>query len=279
MTHLSKYRALALSLDKSVFRDGDTIDPALVKVVRGINARIPVILVTEQHHTEIAPLYDMLGLSSPLVCCYGAYAYHPATNGFSRESAMDRQAALTLIDQSRELELASTLYINHALTSTESANLELAVTKSTLASRTSTQEQYAVVSAKSSDDARLLLPAKSAVAKLRLTGESDALQTLVSDPWVKRTFAVEPISATEYDVVRFGCSKGLGLAYYLSAQNIGLSETVAVGELPCDVSMLKAAGLAVVTHDAGWEVKKHADHLATLDGADSGLAMLLASLF
>lgn len=72
-------------------------------------------------------------------------------------------------------------------------------------------------------------------------------------------------------------SKGKALEALASHLGVAMSEVIAVGDGPNDISLLAAAGLAVAMANAPEEVKAVADYV-TLDVEHSGLAVAIAEL-
>ncbi len=79
------------------------------------------------------------------------------------------------------------------------------------------------------------------------------------------------------NIIAPAVSKGKALEALASHLEIAMSEVIAVGDGPNDISLLAAAGLAVAMGNAPEEVRAVADYV-TLDVEHSGLAVAIAEL-
>lgn len=91
---------------------------------------------------------------------------------------------------------------------------------------------------------------------------SDRLQTVFSNPFYLEVFSKE-------------AGKGNGLRYLCEYLNIPLENSFAAGDAQNDLSMLKAAGNAVVMCNADENVKKEADIITRRSNNESGLADII----
>jgi len=91
------------------------------------------------------------------------------------------------------------------------------------------------------------------------TQYSDRLQTVFSNPFYLEVFSKE-------------AGKGNGLRNLCKHLNIPLESSFAAGDAQNDLSMLQAAGKAVVMCNADEELKKEADIITRRSNNDSGLA-------
>ena len=90
------------------------------------------------------------------------------------------------------------------------------------------------------------------------------------------TFALAETTALESSSK--GVSKGLGLIELCKFLNVDISETVAVGDAPNDIEILKTAGIAAVMGNADDEIKKLADFV-TDDNDNDGIVKVIAKYF
>lgn len=89
-----------------------------------------------------------------------------------------------------------------------------------------------------------------------------------------------PQSEHSGDIIMPGCNKAAGMRIILSFLHLEDFYTIAIGDSPNDIEMLKAADLGIAMGHAPEELKKHADMITGTfeeDGACMALKKLLSS--
>ncbi|WP_117232943.1 Cof-type HAD-IIB family hydrolase [Vibrio maerlii] len=268
------HKLLALDLDGTVLNSAHTISPVLVKTIQEIAEQSHVVIVTGRHHVAAKPYYDMLGLTTPIICCNGTYVFDYASGSVVSESSISKQNAAEFISISEAHDLKMVMYVRDAML--YSRKRPIAYMEALLEwSQTFPVEKRPNI--QKVDDFHHEAQKTEFVWKFVVEGGD--IDTFANLPFVKQNFNGERSWVDRVDFSAAGNTKGNALSTYVQSLGISLEECIAVGDNHNDISMLSAAGLGIAMQNADETVKNNANLVTEKSNDDeTSLANLLREL-
>lgn len=269
------YELLALDLDGTVLKSDRTISPILTAKVRSLSERIPVMIVTGRHHTAARPYYQQLGLTTPIICCNGAYIYDYQNEQVLQHNALSKEVAKQFIALAEEHDVTAVMYVTNAMLHSVHRPSSYVEALSEWANSFPGDNRPQIHKV---DDFYQEIEHHSHVWKFVLEGKD--VDRFAELPFVQQHFSGEYSWTNRIDFAGIGNSKGAALSKYLEKKGISAEQVVAVGDHHNDVSMLKWAGMGVAMLNADKCIQQQANLVtAATHDDDRALADILDQLF
>ena len=252
---------VALDLDGTLLTSGKTITDRTKRVIHAlINQQVKVLLATARPPRSVATTYKALKLKTCVICYNGALIYDPPTRKILAHFPIHLPLARSVINFTRELNceiLISVEVLDHWYTDR-------------------------VNPAYQTETAKMFKPDKLApidtwlncdVTKILLQGPDECLMQIREKIFVDHPgqLAMAQSENNLLQIMAGSVSKGNALRLVCEHYGIPLQKTIAVGDAPNDIDMLRNAGIGIAMADAPDRVKQAANYI-TMKNDEDGLA-------
>lgn len=260
-----KYKLIAIDLDGTVIdREGKVIPGAREAVQKAIAAGIKVTLATGRMYRPSNNFARELGLSDPLICYQGALIREMNDKTTLWHKPLPVPLAREVTEQVRRIGAHQYLYINDELFVENTHDKD-----AWYAERNGVQLNVV-------DD--LLLVLKKEPTEIAVRGDPGLIDRLIAhmNDYFGKSLIVTKVHSMFCEIVHPESGKGNALKHLSALMGIEQSETVAIGDGPNDITMLKWAGLGIVIGPAPEEVLAAADWVVDCSG--DGFAQAIEEL-
>ena len=262
-----KYRLIAIDLDGTVVNQEGTIIPSAKKAVqRAIDSGMKVTLATGRMYKPSNRFAQELRLSVPLICYQGALIREPFNGHVVWHKPLSVLTARKVIETARQMGTHQYVYLDDEM------YVEEIVEKDQWYAQRNGVELNLV------EDFLTFL--KRQPTEIACRGKPAEIDRLIA--YLNVSFGsgllVTKVSSSFCEIGHPTSGKGNALKYLAKLLGIEQSQTVAVGDGPNDISMLKWAGLGIVIGNAPEEVTTAADWVVgteTMDGFAQAMEKLL----
>ncbi len=257
-------RLLAIDLDGTLLRTDKFVTRVNADAIAAAaDAGVKVVLATARPPRATMPFYTGLGLDTLMINYNGALIHDPAKTRRLYHLPMDADLARQIIDTARRaykdcvvsVEVLDRWYTDHY---DETLPIETG--------RVFTPDFVGPL------DAFLTRP----VTKLMLLAQPERLRKVIEAVQRKHGDSVD-LSQSETHmllVMNRGASKGKALAMVAECYGIDRSATMAIGDAPNDVSMLRWAQLGAAMAN-GWQAALDAANVVVASNDDNGVAQAI----
>lgn len=245
-------RLLALDLDGTILADLHTILPRTQVAIRAATERgVYVTIATGREYDITHKFVQMLGLTTPTICCQGGLIYNAHTGETINCEGLSVPLAHQLIDLARARGLALHLYLGEAKSYTEAA---------TPLSR----DIFARVGATITEVDDLKRRVTTPPVKGLIVHPADEAAALVSElqALLNGHLSVLRSHTSLIEITSSQVSKGYALAILANYYGIAQTEVMAIGDQDNDIEMIVWAGLGVAMGNASAGAKAVADVIA-----------------
>jgi Cof subfamily protein (haloacid dehalogenase superfamily) len=261
------YRLIATDLDGTLLTPEETVSPrTLAAVAAATAAGAAHLVVTGRSVTWARPVLDRIGYTGLAVCCEGAQLYDAGAHRLLTSMTLDRRLAALALEK---------------LTA-EVGPLTLAVSQDGLDGAVLAQPDYLMLGTElpvprvEGIDELLAAPiAKLYIQHPELTDDqlAEAAERVIGS-----LVTVVVAGPRIVELLPLGLTKATGLA--VAARRLGLkaADTIAFGDMPNDLPMLRWAGRGVAMANAHPELLAVADEV-TASNAEDGVALVLERLY
>ncbi|MBO4920198.1 MAG: HAD family phosphatase [Erysipelotrichaceae bacterium] len=270
------YRILACDLDGTLFRDDKTISEQTIKQLKRISDMGVIILPsTGRTHKELPTLLKDLPFLRYALCCNGGSVYDYLENRYIYEETIPYDTALEVLDFVKTLPVYETVvvngerivkgdrnheicdYIRHVAVKGILFNMEGAAdVKEAFALRHQDAQKFLLYPAEGADKEKAMNDLRSAFPQLEVSSSGPMF----------------------IEVNIKGVDKGKALKDFCRLLQIPIEECIAFGDAENDISMLKAAGKAIVMENGTSETKKYADIICPSNN-DDGIRKMIEVLW
>ncbi len=262
-----KYRLIAIDLDGTVVnREGTIIQSAKKAVQHAVDSGIKVTLATGRMYQPSNRFAQELGLSVPLICYQGALIREPFNGNVIWHKPLSVPIARKVIETARQMGTHQYVYVDDEM------YVEEIIEKDEWYAQRNGVELNLV------EDFLTFLKRQPTLIAAR--GEPVEIDRLIAH--LNASFGsgllVTKVHSSFCEIGHPTSGKGNALKYLAKLLGIEQSQTVAVGDGPNDISMLKWAGLGIVIGNAPEEVTTAADWVVgteTRDGFAQAMEKLL----
>ncbi|VAX76240.1 Pyridoxal phosphate phosphatase YbhA [Serratia symbiotica] len=265
------YRVIALDLDGTLLDNQKRILPqSLSALAEARSAGVKVLVVTGRHHIAIHPFYQALQITTPAICCNGAYLYDFNQKKVLEADPLPQDQALLVLQRLDKSNINVLMYVDDAiLYQVRSSNVIRSLAWSETLPKSQRPTLYQVQS--------LIKTASEphSIWKLALShSDIPALRDFSESIRKELGLACEWSWYDQVDVSKRGNSKGTRLQQWVSNQGLTMDQVVAFGDNYNDLSMLEAVGLGVAMGNADDLIKERAD-LTIADHMHPGIAEVI----
>ncbi|MBQ9661959.1 MAG: HAD family phosphatase [Oscillospiraceae bacterium] len=269
------YRVVATDLDGTLLRADKTISEETIAELERITAKgVFFIPSTGRTHRELPDVLKNLPFLRYALCCNGGAVYDFREERYIYEEVIPYDLSLALLEHTKGLPVYESVVINgeRICKGDDEGNIceyiQNRAVKGILFNFTGAYDVKAAFAEKRMGAQKFLL---------YLDDRADK-ETVIND--LREHFpqlAVSSSGPIYIEVNVKGVDKGKALANFCRMQNIPIEESIAFGDAENDVTMLDAAGLAVVMENGTEETKKHADMICPSNDND-GVRIALQKL-
>ncbi|SER47031.1 Cof-type HAD-IIB family hydrolase [Salipaludibacillus aurantiacus] len=279
---------IATDMDGTLLNDGRSVSKENVQAIREAQAAgITVAVATGRDYTEaVLPLKEA-GLRLPLICVNGAdlrmedgNIIHQKTLGYDQFELMNNilteediyfeiytsKGAYTN-NEKKGLDLVVDLLLTTGEFSSYSQAMELAEKRFEEGAVNRTKDYREVINQPETSLFKLLAFSKDTEKRER------AKKRLMSGMDV----SVSASAKDNLEITHLDATKGKGIEIMSDYFNVGLDETMVIGDNFNDVPMMKTAGYAVAMGNAESEIKSICDHV-TKNNTEHGVAHAVRSI-
>ena len=261
-----KYRLVAIDLDGTVVnRDGAIVPGARDAVQRLLARGVGVTLATGRMYQPSNRFAGELNISAPLICYQGALIREPGNGDVLWHKPLPLPLARTIVAEARKTGAHLYVYVDGSMYVEEAREADL------------TYARHNGVELNLVDDlTRLPDIPPTEIAARGTPAEIDSLIACLRGCYGSEVI-VNKIHASFCEIADAASGKGNALKYLAGRLGIPQSQTVAIGDSPNDVSMLRWAGLGIVVGDASDEVRAAADWVID-HGVEDSFSQAVAQL-
>lgn len=269
------YRVVATDLDGTLLRSDKTISAATVAELQRICEKgVWFLPSTGRTHRELPDALRGLPFLRYAICCNGGAVYDYAEGRYIYEENIPRVLALEVLTYARELPVYESVVFNGERfcrgdeDGTICAYIRNSAVRDILVNFTGVPDVRAAFAATGMGAQKFLFYLDEGADREAVMGD------------LRERFPQLEISSSGpifLEVNAKGVDKGKALSNFCRMQGIPTAEAIAFGDAENDLSMLDAAGLAVVMENGTEEAKRHADRLCPSNDED-GVRLALREL-
>ncbi|MBQ6478485.1 MAG: HAD family hydrolase [Erysipelotrichaceae bacterium] len=270
------YKVLACDLDGTLFRDDKTISKETAAELKRISDKGVIVLPsTGRTHLELPSLLEDLTFLRYALCCNGGAVYDYQESRYIYEDTIPYELAVRALEYVKKLPVYESVvvdgkrigkgdengevceYIRQFAVKGILSNIDGAYdVKEAYVNRHMDAQKLLLYPAEDADKEEVMKDLQSAFPELEVTSSGPKL----------------------IEVNVKGVDKGKALRNFCAMLDIPIEESIAFGDAENDISMLEAAGMAVVMENGTPETKKHADRICPSNN-DDGIRKTIAELW
>lgn len=270
------YRVLACDLDGTLLRDDKTISAETEAELKRISDKGVIFLPsTGRTHRELPEALKGLPFLRYALCCNGGAVYDYAENRYIYEDAIPHDLALEVLEYVKQIPVFETVVVNGERIVRGDENDEVCeyirkvAVKGILFNFKGAHDVKEAFAQKHQDAQKFML----------YLGEGADKAEVMND--LSERFPQLMISASgpvHIEVNIRGVDKGKALENFCKMMDIPIEESVAFGDAENDISMLEAAGKAIVMGNGTQAAKQHADIICDSNN-DDGVRKMIEELW
>jgi Cof subfamily protein (haloacid dehalogenase superfamily) len=259
-----RFRLVAIDLDGTLVDGENNISKADERAVRDVRAQgIEVVLVSGRPEVAVQPIFSKLGLALPLISSGGAHVVDRAHDRLIAEFLPPTPDVRAVVELARADGLTLIFQTSDELFCEGSSELRRVL------------EAAVRLPIEQVDDGLMACPTP---IKVTASGSRDALDRLEAEIKRRGLALATVLSGPEYlEITAQGVSKGEALKRLAAYLDIPIRDIAVIGDGHNDLSMFRAAGLAIAMGNAAPEVQAAADVVAPSIRQD-GVAWALGQL-
>lgn len=252
-----KYRLIAIDLDGTIINKEGEIFPYAKKAIRrAIEMGMKVAIATGRMYRPSNRFAQELGISAPIICYQGALIREPHGGSVLWHKPLSIDTAREVIDKIRQIGVQQYVYVDDEIFVEEITEIAL---------------WYA-----QRNDVRLKLVGDLVTSlekqptAIAARGEQEKIDHLTDDlrGFFRSRLLVTKSYPTFCEIGHPSSGKGIALKHLAKLLGVERNQTVAIGDGPNDISMLKWAGLGIVIGTAPQEVIAAADWVIETETGD-----------
>ena len=270
------YRVLACDLDGTLLKDDKSISEETIKALERISDEGVIFLPsTGRTHRELPPALKDLPFIHYALCCNGGSVFNYLEDRYIYEDVIPYDLALEVLEYVKNLPVYETVVVNGSRIVKGDENNEICeyikkvAVKGIVFNFTGAYDVKKAFEEKHMDAQKFLL----------YLAEGADREEVIQD--LSARFPKLEVSSSGplfIEVNIKGVDKGKALVRFCELMNIPIEESIAFGDAANDISMLKAAGKAVVMENGTAETKKYADLICPSNN-DDGVRKVIEELW
>ncbi|MDA0150499.1 HAD family hydrolase [Vibrio sp. LaRot3] len=262
-----KYQAIIIDLDGTLLNDHNQISDNNIEAIKlALSEGYQITLASGRPHNLMQPFAKQLGIELPLICCNGAYQYHPVQQRVLNSQVIEPQVMASLLDTLNLGQFYFTLYCENGIYATQESS-HFNGLKQQIAQLGATGNMQIVASVQEllnqcGDVYKVLVSSQDKVALCQLRDALQAdLQADLSTP-------------NKLDITADGVNKGQATLCWLNQFNIKPKQTIAFGDGDNDAEMFRVVGEPVAMANASPALRGLANLIIT-DNNGCGIGQYL----
>ncbi len=270
------YQVMACDLDGTLLRNDKSVSKETIDELKRITDEGVIFLPsTGRTHRELPAALRDLPFIHYALCCNGGSVYDYLHDRYIYEDAIPHETALRVLEHLKTLPVYETVVVNGRRFARGSDDGQVCdyirnvAVQDILFNFTGAADVKQAFAQTGMNAQKLLL----------YPGEGADKDSIMAD--LRNTFPELEISSSgpKYIEVNIkGVDKGKALKRFCELTDIPIGESIAFGDAENDISMLKAAGKAVVTANGTEEAKRHADIVCPSNEED-GVAKMIREIW
>jgi Cof subfamily protein (haloacid dehalogenase superfamily) len=261
------FRAIATDLDGTLLRDDKTVSARTRAAIDAAeDAGLLFIVATGRPPRWIAPVIEQIGHRGIVVCANGASVYDPAQDRLIARVDIDVDVARSIVEDVEQAYPAAVLGVEQgtrfsADTSIERSNFALLESWKLQGMRIGPIRSF------------LDEPVTKLIVRLpddTPSGTAAVVQELIGD----RALVTHSTTESFLELSHPSVHKASTVERLLGEAGIAPAETVAFGDMPNDLELIRWAGLGVAVANAHPRVQAEADEV-TASNEDDGVALVI----
>ena len=270
------YRILACDLDGTLLRDDKTISEETIAALQRISSEGVIFLPsTGRTHRELPSAIQNLPFVHYALCCNGGTVYNYIEDKYIYEDAIPYELALEVLEYVKTLPVYESVVVNgrRIVKGDENDDIDEYVQK--VAIKT-IQFNFSWKHDVKKAFEEMHMDAQKFLLYLAEGADKAEVQNALSQRFPQLSISSSGPVFIEVNTV--GVDKGKALKNFCGIMNIPVEESMAFGDAENDISMLKAAGKAVVMENGTAETKKYADMICPSNN-DDGVRHVIEELW
>ncbi|MBQ3295211.1 MAG: HAD family phosphatase [Erysipelotrichaceae bacterium] len=266
------YRVIACDLDGTLLKDDKTISDKTKEALKRITDDGVLFLPsTGRTHRELPQALKELPFLRYALCCNGGAVYDYAADRYIYEDSIPYELAIEVLDYAKRLTVYETVVVNGERIVQGDQNDEIVdyirkvAVKGILFNFKGAYDVSKAFKEKGLNAQKILL-------YLAEGGNRDEVIDDLSNRFPELSVSSSGPLFIEVNIK--GVDKGKALKNFCELMNIPVAESMAFGDAENDISMLDAAGLAIVMENGTDNTKKHADIICASNN-DDGVAQII----
>ena len=260
------YRVLACDMDGTILKDDKTISQETIDELKRITDEGVIFLPsTGRTHRELPTAIRDLPFIHYALCCNGGAIYNYLEGKYIYEKTIPFDLTLEVLEYSKNLPLYAAVVVNGQRIVTGDENDEICEYVRKVAVPDILFNFIGAYDVKKAFEQKK----QGAQKILFYVAEGYDRQSIQNDLSTRfPELAVSTSGPLFIEVNIKGVDKGEALKDFCKLMNIPIEESIAFGDAQNDISMLKAAGMSVVTANGTDETKKYADMICPSNNDD-----------
>jgi len=255
---------VAIDLDGTLLTSGKSVTARSQRVVRALlNQNVRVVIASARPPRSVAGVYKLLGLDSSVICYNGALIYDPPSKQVLHHRPIEQALARSVIVMARLIYpqiIVSAEVLDRWYTDRVDPQYQTEVSRQFRPDRLGPMDTWL----------------DQDVTKILLLGPEPHIYEIrrkLGETFVSR-LAMTQSESTLLQIMEASVSKGEALRFICDHYRVPLHRTIAIGDAPNDIGMLKLAGVGVAMESAPEQVRRAADYV-TSGNDEEGVAEAL----
>ncbi|MEN3931494.1 pyridoxal phosphatase [Microvirga sp. W0021] len=267
------FQAIAFDLDGTLLDSQRQIRPSSIAAIHAARAKgIEVLITTGRHHMVTRPYHHQLNLTTPAICCNGAYLYDFLTQSTLAANPVSMAQAEQFLSLANQHKIVARVLTTDALNYVEpDRTLRLYIEWGH-----QLPEELKPVFRHFPDYADLLAEEPLIYSFVVVSDNYEQLKAFERDIVSEIGLSCEWFAKDGFDIANHGNSKGARLLEWAKKQNIPAESIIAFGDNHNDTSMLEVVGLGVAMGNAAEYTKDVADIIANGTNNSDVIADIIA---
>ncbi|TNH96267.1 HAD family hydrolase [Aeromonas sobria] len=262
-----KYQAVIIDLDGTLLNDHNQISSNNIEAIKlAISEGYQVTLASGRSHNLVLPFAKQLGIKLPIICCNGAYLFHPVNHHTSNSRFIEPTVLNSLLKTLSLGQFCFTLYCaNGIFTTQESSHFN------------GLKQQMMDLGAdghmKVIANVQDLLGQCGVVYKVLVSCQDKVALCQLRDV-LQGDLQADLSAPNKLDITAQGTNKGVATIYLLNQLNINPKYTIAFGDGDNDAEMFRVVGEPVAMKNASPAIRGLANLIVT-DNNGCGIGQYL----
>ncbi|WP_322864159.1 HAD family hydrolase [Aeromonas allosaccharophila] len=262
-----KYQAVIIDLDGTLLNDHNQISSNNIEAIKLAKSEgYQVTLASGRSHNLMIPFAKQLGIKLPMICCNGAYLFHPVNNNISNSRFIEPKVLNSLLETLNLGQFCFTLYCANGIFATQESSHFNGLKQQVVA--LSAGGRMRIIA-----NVKELLGQCGVVYKVLVSSQDNADLCQLRDE-LRVDLQADLSAPNKLDVTAQGTNKGVATIHLLNQLNINPKYTIAFGDGDNDAEMFRVVGEPVAMKNASPAIRGLANIIVT-DNNGCGIGQYL----